>query len=210
MTRHSWAPLMTKHIATIEDKVLNLLGQGIPAETVASALGVSPGRISQLLSDDVFSQKVVELRYSSLQKHNARDEKYDSLEDRLLERLEKTLPLMMKPETILKAIATINGAKRRGQSTPESITNKTTVVNLILPTKITQKFSVNENNQVIKAGNLDLTTIQSGDLRAQIERKQSEQLEQLEDLRELEDLTNGGNNETNEGIIRKEATSSTG
>jgi len=201
---------MTKHIATIEDRVLNLLGQGIPAETVASALGVSPGRISQLLSDDIFSQKVVELRYSSLQKHNARDEKYDSLEDRLLERLEKTLPLMMKPETILKAIATINGAKRRGQSTPESITNKTTVVNLILPTKITQKFSVNENNQVIKAGNLDLTTIQSGDLRAQIERKQSEQLEQLEDLRELEDLTNGGNNETNEGIIRKEATSSTG
>jgi len=189
---------MTKHIATIEDRVLNLLGQGIPAETVASALGVSPGRISQLLSDDIFSQKVVELRYSSLQKHNARDEKYDSLEDRLLERLEKTLPLMMKPETILKAIATINGAKRRGQSTPESITNKTTVVNLILPTKITQKFSVNENN------------IQSGDLRAQVERKQSEQLEQLEDLRELEDLTNGGNNETNEGIIRKEATSSTG
>ena len=76
---------------------------------------------------------------------------------------------MMKPETILRAITTINGAKRRGQSAPETIVNNNNIVQLILPQIIAEKFSVNIDNQVTRAGEQELHTIPSGNLLKQVE-----------------------------------------
>lgn len=149
-----------------EERALKLLGSGLGPEVVASAVGVSTSRISQLLSDPEFSEQVAELRFTSLQKHNDRDNEYDSLEDKLLKTLKDLLPLMMRPMEVLKAIQVINAAKRRGQSAPEQITHQNQVVNLVMPTFITQKFTTNINNQVIQAGSQTLETIQSGTLLA--------------------------------------------
>jgi len=158
----------------VEDKALSLLGSGVSSEATATALGVTPGRISQLLSNKEFAAQVAELRYESLQAHNVRDGKYDSLEDKLLVKLERSLPLMVRPETIMKAIATVNGAKRRGQSAPEQVTNSKNIVNLILPTQIAQKFVTNITNQVTRAGEQELLTMSSGNLLRQVEEKQIE------------------------------------
>lgn len=155
-----------------EDRALALLGSGVQPEAVAAALGVSPSRISQLLSNEAFAAQVAELRFNNLQKHNARDNKYDILEDKLLDKLERSIPLLLRPGEILKAIQTINGAKRRGQSAPEQIHNQQTIVNVVLPTQIIQKFTTNVDNQVIKIGDEDLQTIQSGSLLAQRENKE--------------------------------------
>ena len=43
---------------SIEDRALVLLGAGIGGEAVANALGVTPARISQLLSEESFSNAV--------------------------------------------------------------------------------------------------------------------------------------------------------
>lgn len=155
--------------SSLEERALKLLGNGVTAEQVAAALGVTAGRISQLLSDDVFAEKVALLRYNNLQAHSERDNAYDSMEDDLLKKLRNALPLIIKPDTILKAISVINAAKRRGQSAPQSITNQQTVVQLILPEAITHKFSVNSDNQVIRVGEQGLETMQSGNLLAKIE-----------------------------------------
>ena len=157
---------MPSTTTSTEERALALLGQGLGAEVVASAVGVSPSRISQLISEPEFAAKVAELRFSNLVKHNARDEKYDKLEDKLLEKMENLIPFMMKPFEVLKAISVINGAKRRGISTPEQITGQQTVIPLTLPTAILQNFSakniqVNIHNQVIKAGEQELVTVQS-------------------------------------------------
>ena len=154
---------------SVEDRAMHLLGSGVPAESVASALGVTPSRISQLLAEESFSKKVASLRYESLQKHNVRDGKYDSLEDSLLVKLERSLPLMVKPESILKAISVVNGAKRRGQSAPEQVNNQQNIVNIILPSVIADKFTVNAENQVTSAGEQDLITMQSSSLLKQVE-----------------------------------------
>jgi len=163
--------------SSVEEKALQLLGNGVPSESVASALGVTPARISQLLADEHFAQKVAALRYETLQKHNARDSRYDSIEDKLLEKLDKSLPLMVKPETIMKAINIVNGAKRRGSSAPQQTVNQQNVVNLILPQTIAQKFSVNINNQVTKAGDQSLLTMPSGNLLKQVEQATASRLE---------------------------------
>ena len=148
-----------------ESRALKLLGSGIGPEQVAAACGVSVSRISQLLSDPVFTEEVASLRFEALSKHNDRDGNYDSLEDKLLKLLEDCVPLLgFKPMELLKAISVINAAKRRGQSAPDGILNQQTVVTLLVPTKIVQKFTVNVNNQVISTGSQELLTMQSANL----------------------------------------------
>lgn len=157
------------NLSSLETRALSLLGSGCNSESVAAALGVHPSRISQLLSETEFSKAVSELRYRSLQRHNARDDAYDSLEDTLVAKLHKAMPLLIKPESILKAINIVNQAKRRGSSAPEQLTQQQNIVTLIMPKVITNKFTVNVNNQVTRAGDQELMTIASKDLLRQAE-----------------------------------------
>ena len=149
---------------SLAERAKTLLGSGITAATVAGSLGVSEGYISQLLSDSVFASEVSSLRYTALQSHNARDDRYDTIEDKLQDKLEQSIPLMIKPDTILKAIQVINGAKRRGATADIVEVAPQSMVTITLPKATIQNFTTNINNQVIKAGNQDLLTIDSDKL----------------------------------------------
>jgi len=155
-------------LSVTESRALSLLGSGIAPATVAASLGITAARISQLMSEESFAAQVVELRYKHLQKHNARDSEYDSIEDELIEKLREAMPLMHRPIEILKAIQVINSAKRRGASTPEAMTEKQNVIQLVVPVQIINKFQTNLQGQVVTVGELgneqNLLTIQSGAL----------------------------------------------
>lgn len=155
---------MSRAPTRTEERALQLLGSGVGPEQVAAALGVTTSAISQLLSDPEFTAQVATLRFQSLSRHNDRDNKYDALEDKLVEKLEDLLPLMMRPMEVLKSIQVINAAKRRGQSAPEQITNQQNIVNITMPSIVVNRFVTNIQNQVIQAGNQELLTIQSGSL----------------------------------------------
>ena len=164
--------------ASTESRALALLGSGVSPSIVAASLGVSESRISQLLSDDAFASQVATLRYEALAKHNARDTGYDSLEDELLEKMRDCIPLMHRSMEILKAISIINAAKRRGSSTPESITEKQQIIQLQIPIQIINKFSTNLAGQVTTITTSDakeqsLLTIQSGSLDSLIKEKRN-------------------------------------
>lgn len=156
---------MSNTESAVEDRALTLLGQGIDPKLVASAVGVTVSRISQLISDPVFANRVSDLRYKFLAKHNERDNAYDEIETELIGRMKDLLPMMYKPMEILKAISVINGATRRGASTPESILGQKETVSLTMPTVVLQQFNTNFvtniNNQVVKAGDQELVTVQS-------------------------------------------------
>ena len=153
---------------TTRDRAIALLGQGVAPAQVASACGVTESAISQLVSDEEVAKQITELRFQNLQKFNERDSQYDSIEDKLITKLDGMIGMMFKPMEVLKSIQVINAAKRRGSSAPEHITGQQTIVNVILPAHIAQKFTVNSANQVINAGGQDLLTIQSGDLLRQV------------------------------------------
>jgi hypothetical protein len=155
--------------SSIEDRALVLLGAGIGGEAVANALGVTPARISQLLSEQAFSDAVSNLRYENLQKHNNRDASYDNIEDKLLAKLEQSLGFILKPRDLLNAINTINSAKRRGQSSPDQVVNQQNIVNLVLPSVIAEKFTVNIDNQVTRAGEQELHTLPASNLLKNVE-----------------------------------------
>lgn len=154
----------TASTSILEDRAATLLGTGLPAATVAASLGCSESYISQLLSQESFKSRVATLRYESLAAHTQRDNSYDGLEDKLLDKLNDLLPLMQRPIEVLKALQVVNAAKRRGASTPEAMQEKQSVVSLVMPSAIIQKFTTNIQNQVIQAGNQELLTISSKEL----------------------------------------------
>lgn len=155
-------------VTSTESRALELLGQGLSNTVVATALGISESRVSQLLSDEEFSKKVRELRYQNLQKHNKRDNSYDELEDKVLKKLHQAVDFVTKPLELTRIMQVVNSAKRRGTSAPEALTVNQTVVNLSLPNAILQKYNVvvnNQSNQVVQAGSQNLTTIQASSLK---------------------------------------------
>lgn len=154
-----------------EERALSLLGAGVSAESTAAALGVSVSRISQLLSSEGFASQVSELRFKNLAKHNERDSKLDTLEDTIINKLENSLGLVVRPMELTRILQVINAAKRRGSSTPEAITEKQQIVQLTMPVNILNNFAVqvNINNQVTQVGEQSLLTIQSGALLKTIE-----------------------------------------
>lgn len=172
------SPAISQKLSHTEERALKLLGDGFAPEQVASAIGVSPSRISQLLSSESFSQQVAELRYKTLAAHTERDSAYDSLEDQLLQKLKGSLSMLFDPMKIAKLLQIINAAKRRGQSSQEQISAAQTVVQLNMPTQIYQQFVTNINNQVIKAGAQDLITVQSGQMAALLAASQVPQISQ--------------------------------
>ena len=167
---------MNSILGSTKDKALKLLGQGIPAINVAQALGCEPSYISQLMADDQFSAAVQELRYKSLSNATDRDERLNMLEDKLINKVNQDIdnnPLAFRSTMDrVRALSMINGMKRRGANSDAQISGHTTIVNLTLPTQVINKFTkenLNEiqldiNNQVVKVGNQDLITMQSGTL----------------------------------------------
>jgi hypothetical protein len=152
-------------LSQTEERALALLGQSIAPGIVAEAVGVSESRISQLLSDPYFSARVADLRYLNLAKHSERDAKYDDTEDTLLQKLQDCLCYMVKPMEILAAIRVINQAKRRNTAPVGASNTKAEVINLTMPVQIIQQYRVNGNNQVIQAGQQELITIQSAQMK---------------------------------------------
>lgn len=156
---------MSSTTTSTEDRALILLGQGISPEIVAAAVGVTVSRISQLVSNPEFAAAVSQKRYENLSKHNERDNRYDAIEDTLLDRVEQLIPMMYNPMHVMKSLTAINNAKRRGAAIPESAIGQKEVVSLTMPTVVLQQFNTqfvtNINNQVIKAGNQELVTVQS-------------------------------------------------
>lgn len=165
---------MSNAPSSTKDRALALLGYGSGPEHVAAACGVSVSDISQLISDPQFAAQVAELRFKNLSKHNERDNELDSMEDILIEKLKDLIPMMMRPMEVLKAVQVINAAKRRGASSPEMLSGNQQVVTLNMPVTVIQKFQTNNFNQVTRAGNDDLVTIQSNTLLDAVKNKLKE------------------------------------
>lgn len=156
--------IMSQNLTGAETKALTLLGSGLPNHVVAQATGLSDSRISQLLSEDWFKNQVTELKYKALIKHNDLDEKYDDIESDLAEKLKGQIGLMFRPMEIAKTLHMVNSLKRRGVSSPDSISTQQPALSLVMPTVIIQQFVKSGNNQVVEVDDTPLVTIQPGQL----------------------------------------------
>lgn len=157
---------------TLPEKICKLLGQGIESSRVAAAVGCDPSYISQLLSDHSFAAKVQEYKLTFLAESTARDRRYDKLEDKMLDIIERDVdnnPVAFKSTSEkIRNLVLLNGMKRRGTNAdvnPTSVHNM--YVQLNLSGSMLQKFIKevrNADNQVVKVGDRDLISMQSSNL----------------------------------------------
>lgn len=143
-----------------EEKAIALLGQNFLPVQVASATGLSEGRISQIASAPDSSKEIAELRFQNLARHSEQDRRADTLEATLLQKLEASAEYLMRPMEIARIYQLVNAAKRRGASAPDAVQTQNPVVPIIMPTIIIQNYTKNVNNQIVQAGDQSLVTIQ--------------------------------------------------
>lgn len=168
---------MNTALNTQQEKIFRLLGQGISQRQVADAIGVDESYISQLMAIDENAEKVRALKLAALSDRNNRDSRLDGLEDALIDRLEqdvKNNPVAFRNAMErVRALQMVNGMKRRGimiNDADDLNNGNQKTLTLTLPASIINKISkmsvnidieTDINNQIIKAGNQDLITLQS-------------------------------------------------
>lgn len=148
----------------MEERALNLLARGLSQETVAQACGVDPSRISQLMADEGFRTKLVSMRFEKLGEHSKLDDRYDKMEAKLQDQLEKVIPMIHKPKEVMEAIKIINGLKRRSGLVDNTESHAGKVVTLIMPVAIMNKYQIKideATNRVIETQGQPLLTAQS-------------------------------------------------
>lgn len=151
-----------------QKRALSMLGQGVAPVLVASTLGVTESLISQYLAEPRFAEEVTRRKLAALQKQTGVDDKYLEAEDKLVDKLLKTIPLITKPMDILRGIQIVNATKRRGVSDAPVGTHISQVVNITLPGAFAAKLVTNAQNQVVEvldeSGPRSLITASSGSL----------------------------------------------
>lgn len=165
----------TPALTATHQKILDLLGSGLPEGTVASAVGCTPAYISQLLSEPEFRSQVLEKRVVALQAQSKRDGRYDALEDRLLERLEEILPFMSRSAEVTRAMQVVNAAKRRGSSIdqPAQLENTRQVI-LNMPVSVINQFALSASREVIEVNGKPMVSATSQQLKNMVDAAQGE------------------------------------
>ena len=134
------------------EKIKELLGNGLSNDVVATAVGVHPSYISQLMADEEFSNQVVALRSQTLTDATTRDRSWDSLENKLLSQLHENVDnkMVYKTTDVTRVLALANAAKRRGASSSESMVTHQTVITLNLPTVVVNSYRKNIQGEVVE------------------------------------------------------------
>lgn len=171
--------------SALKAQALEYLKAGANQEQTAKALGVEPSTISYYIqSDPEFASQVHGAELLRRQKHNKTDELADEIEFALLEQLKIAAQAVYDPMKIAKIYQVINAGKRRGSSAPAGVTqNNQQVVQINLPPAILKNLQMNSRSQVVRSGDVDLVTMQSGALKSKADQMKAEQIaKQIENV----------------------------
>lgn len=161
----------------LAERIIDMLGQGLPGNVIASAVGCDPSYISQLMENDETRTIVAEKRAVRAEAGLRRDEKWDKIEDLALERAMSMLPLLTRPTDLVRVATMANAAKRRSTEVAGVNDSTAPVVTLNLPQAAVVNFQMNVNSQVIAVDGRSMQALPTNKLAKMVEQP-------LADLRE--------------------------
>lgn len=156
----------------------------IPDHTrVAHLAGVDVSYISQLMADEVFKESVLAERIMAGEAKVRMDDSADSMEQLLLDKLKRALPMMVKPMEIVRAYEVLNKAKRKVDTgTLGSSQEGGTVLSLRIPKHTALRFRVDSRGEVIEVEGRPLVTMPSTGLLKLMGERGTNYGQELEDL----------------------------
>lgn len=156
-----------KYSAALEHAI-ELLGKKVPASQVCTICSISASYLHEMMQDEHFMGRIVAIQTTKLKKQSERDDRYDKIEDKLLERLESQICGLVSAAETAKVLKIINSAVRRGAGEVNNdVTNIQNVVELTLPPHLLKLFAqqhevvLNDNNEVVSVSGTTLGRMDS-------------------------------------------------
>ena len=146
---------------------------GATISSVAERLSCTASAIHQAIqADPKIQQDILEAKVKNAKEGIELDDKYDKLEKKALDQLEKVLPFVSDPMKLARIAQTMNAAKRRGGVAIEQETGQ--VVKLTLPKAITARIELSATSEVVQVDNRPLVTMPAAQLAERLKSKQLE------------------------------------
>ena len=160
----------------MRDRIIEMLGHGIPATQVAAAVGCDDSYISQLLSNETVASRVQELRSIHFSEFVEQDKKVDTAEAAALAKVESLIPFITRPAEAVRVYAVLNAAKRRTADASQSGAAPAQTVVLDMPEAARVRFTLTQDRQVIEIEGRSMTTMPARSLALQLEQRNAARL----------------------------------
>jgi hypothetical protein len=160
----------------MRDKIIEMLGKGIPATQVASAVGCDDSYISQLMAEEGVEARVIELKAAHFSQYVEQDQKLDDAEAQALEKVAQLVPFITRPAEAVRVYGVLNAAKRRTVDTANAAGVVAQTVHLELPEAARVRFTITSDKQVIEIEGRSMTTMPAKSLAAQLEQRNAARL----------------------------------
>ena len=160
----------------MQDRIVEMLGNGIPPANVAIALGCSESLVSQVLSQDGVSEQVTALRAARFAEFAEHDTSIETAESKALKRLDSLIPFITKPAEAARVFGILNGAARKTGAAAGATASPSTVVQLNLPKAAQVSFTLTTDKQVIEVEGRSMVTMPAKSLAARLEQRNAARL----------------------------------
>lgn len=145
--------------------ILSLAEVGVSNKEIALRARVSESYVSQIVNEETYRKRIIEAKLGVLDERTKRDAKYDELEDKLIDKMNKAVNTMCKPRDIMNALIAINKAERRGASSADlaeiARTGDTSIVVLDIPERAHIRVKTSSSGEVVAINNRNLITMDS-------------------------------------------------
>ncbi len=161
--------------ATIRERIISYLGQGIQQSVVASSCGVTPAYVSQLLEEPEVREQIAILRSKELETALEVDRSIERIERKALEMVDRKLPFVKNATEAAKVFATLNAARKKavvGDQASDVAAAQQVIITV--PKGAQLLFKLNPNNQVIEVEGRSMATLPSSGLAAIQQRLRAE------------------------------------
>ena len=159
----------------MQEKIIELLGRGIPATQVAAAVGCDVSYVSQLLADESVTSQVMSLRATHFSRFAEQDSSLDAAEAAALTKVANLIQYIQRPGEAINAYKVLNAAKRRTSGPLQEAAPAQTLV-LDLPEASRVRFTVSADRQVIEIEGHSLTTMPARTLASRLEARNAARL----------------------------------
>ncbi len=154
------------------ERIATLLSSGLKPSAVASIVGCSPARISQLLKDSPDLQSLIAEKEAELLTKDIEDEtlaaKYHAAENALIQQILDMAPSAeLKDVTNALKVVSERQEKRKARINPVtqgSLTINQTVVSLSLPKQALPALTLNAENEIISINERTLAPLASSNV----------------------------------------------
>jgi len=160
----------------MKDRIIELLGRGIPAVSVAMAVGCDESYISQVVAEPGAADRISSLKMAHFQEFTELDDSLNAAEKKALEKLTHLVPFITKPSEAARVYSVLNAAKRRTADAAQNAQAPSTIVAIDLPQAARVAFITDHNRQVIEIDSRPMITMPAPSLVKVAEERRATQL----------------------------------